>query len=47
MKYLQSILNEFNNIIALIDKLFIWYFQDSLRPSIQAQLDKKHHDLIS
>lgn len=45
LKYLQAVLKEFNATTASSESLLIRYFQDNLRLSIYAQIDKLNQDL--
>ena len=47
LEYLQVVLREFDFVAAPNEGIMIWYFWESLRPSIQAQLDVKDRDLDS
>lgn len=37
MEHFQFILNKFDDIIAPMNKLLIWYFRDGQKPSIYTQ----------
>ena len=45
LEHLQTVFREFNSVVAPNKDTMIWYFQEGLRPSIQAQLDVKDQDL--
>lgn len=45
MDNLQSVLKEFDSVIVLTKDLLIRYFQDDIRRSIRAQLDKRDYKL--
>ena len=47
LEHLQAVLQEFDSIAAPNKDTIIRYFQEGLRPSIQAQLDVKDRDLDS
>lgn len=41
LEYLQAVLEEFDTTAISLNKLLTWYFQDGLKASIRAQLDKR------
>lgn len=45
IKYFQSLVKKFDSIATFIENFQIFYFWNSLRPFICAQLDEKNHDL--
>ena len=47
LEHLQAVLREFDLVAAPNEDIMIRYFQEGLRPSIQAQLDIRNRDLDS
>lgn len=45
IEHLQPIIQEFDNAAALTNDVLIRYFQDGMRPSIRAQMDKRNQEL--
>ena len=45
LEHLQVVLQEFDSIVASNKDTMIWYFQESLWPSIWAQLDVSDQNL--
>ena len=43
--HLQTVLKKFNAFAASNKKVLIWYFRNSLKPSLQAQTNKRSQDL--
>lgn len=45
LEHLQTVLKEFDLIAALNEAVLIWHFRDGLKPSIQAQSDKRGREV--